>query len=188
MSLLKVQTYLKSKGFDPGPLDGEWGKLTEAAVMAAITETNGPPLDDDPETVKLIGELRRDEGCVLSAYRDSLGYLTIGVGRLVDKMRGGGISDEEADMLLANDIAKVRRQLDENLPWWRDLDAVRQRAIQNMAFQLGIAGLVGFKNSLALIRSGDWASAATNLQASKWAQQTPARAGRVIEMIRTGRV
>jgi lysozyme len=76
--------------------------------------------------------------------------------------------------------------LDERLPWWSGLDNVRKRAIQNMAFQLGIGGLMGFTATLPLIRDGHYSQAAANLRQSKWAGQTPSRAKRVIRMIETG--
>lgn len=165
--------------------DGVWGSKTRAAFDALF---DAPPAQgpDDPETAKLIAELERDEGRVLHAYTDSLGFLTIGIGRLIDKRRGGGITNAEADLLKRNDIAKVRAGLDAQLPWWRDLDPVRQRAIQNMAFQLGVGGLAKFTTSLGHIRAGRWSDAAKNLRGSLWAKQTPNRAKRVIGMIETG--
>lgn len=134
----------------------------------------------------LIAELRRDEGCVPHVYPDHLGFATIGVGRLVDERRGGGLSDDEIDYLLRNDVAKVKRQLDEHLPWWRELDAIRQRVLCNMAFQLGINGLLGFRNTLAAVKAHDWERAALGMMSSKWATQTPARAQRLAKMMRTG--
>jgi lysozyme len=134
----------------------------------------------------LIDELIRDEGVVPTAYMDSLGYWTIGVGRLIDKRKGGGLSREEIEFLLVNDITKVVKQLDERLVWWRKLSNVRQRALINMAFNLGIDGLLGFKNSLELIRTGQWKKAGTNLRASKWYTQVKQRAERVIKMIEEG--
>ena len=60
--------------------------------------------------------LRGDEGEVLTAYPDHLGYLTIGVGRLIDKRKGGGITPEESAYLLANDIMRKSMDLDSRLP------------------------------------------------------------------------
>jgi lysozyme len=134
----------------------------------------------------LVAELRRDEGVVPHAYQDHLGYWTIGVGRLIDKRRGGGLSDDEIDYLLNNNIRRTQEALDANLPWWRELDPVRQRALINMCFQLGMGGLLKFTNSLAAIKAGKWETAASNLKQSLWAKQTPERAARVIAMFRTG--
>lgn len=135
---------------------------------------------------KLINQLRDEEGEVLSAYTDHLGYMTIGVGRLIDKRKGGGITREESEILLNNDIQKVSVQLDANLPWWRSLSEARQGVLQGMAFQMGIAGLLGFKNTLQMVQSGDYNNAAKGMLESKWAKQTPARASRMAEQMRTG--
>ena len=178
-----VQRLLCALG-QPVTVDGAFGPRTRDAVRMAILEA--VPADTDPETDTLVAELMRDEGTVLSAYQDHLGWWTIGTGRLIDKRKGGGITQAEAASLLRNDIAKVRAQLDAKLPWWRDLSPVRQRALQNMAFQLGIAGLLGFANSLAAVKAGDWARAAASLRQSKWRRQTPERAERIIRMIETG--
>lgn len=138
------------------------------------------------DTLKLKQELERDEGIKLAEYKDHLGYSTIGIGRLIDARKGGGITKDEAYYLLGNDIKKVEAQLNARLPWWTKLNDNRQRAIANMCFQLGIDGLLGFANSLKLIEQGKWEDAAKALKLSKWYTQTPTRAGRVIEMIRVG--
>jgi lysozyme len=135
---------------------------------------------------KLIEQLRRDEGEVLHAYDDHLGFATIGVGRLIDKRKGGGISAQESAYLLSNDVARVDAELRSRLPWFGQLDEVRQAALLNMGFQLGIAGLMEFTRSLACIRDGRFAEAETHLLQSKWATQTPARAKRVAHQIFTG--
>lgn len=134
----------------------------------------------------LTRQLRRDEGEVLHAYQDHLGFWTIGIGRLIDQRKGGGITSEEAAYLLANDIAKFTTALRARLPWFGRLDEARQGVLANMAFQLGIDGVLGFKNTLALVDAGDYEGAARGMLASKWAQQTPARAGRLALQMRTG--
>lgn len=132
--------------------------------------------------------LRREEGVRKVAYQDHLGYLTIGVGRLIDARKGGGLSDAEIDMLLANDIAKCRAQM-AGWPAWERVkdDPVRATALISMCFQLGAQGLAGFKNTLAMVAQGRFTDAARNMLLSKWAQQTPARARRVAAMMETGR-
>ncbi|MDX9690525.1 MAG: glycoside hydrolase family protein [Alphaproteobacteria bacterium] len=135
---------------------------------------------------RLAEELKSDEGIVPHAYQDHLGYWTIGCGRLIDRRKGGGLSEDEIMYLLGNDIAKVHQQVRSALPWFDGLTDTRKRALCNMAFQMGINGLLGFKNTLALIQAGKYAEAADNALKSKWAQQTPARAKRVADMIRKG--
>lgn len=135
---------------------------------------------------QLIAELRRDEGVVRHAYQDSLGYWTIGVGRLIDRRRGGGLSEAEIDLLLANDMAPVEAGLDARIAWWRGLDPVRRRVLANMAFNLGVEGLLGFHGTLPAVREGRYEDAAAGMLRSKWAGQVGARAVRLAAMMRAG--
>ena len=131
-------------------------------------------------------QLRRDEGEVLHAYQDHLGYWTLGVGRLIDKRKGGGITAAESAYLLDNDITSKTYELVVALPWVDQLDPVRRAVLQNMAFQLGIAGLLSFKNTLNFVKNGNYAQAAMNMQISKWHSQTPERSNRLIKQMITG--
>lgn len=134
-----------------------------------------------------IADLKADEGIVLHAYRDSLGYLTIGCGRLIDERKGGGISLEENDYLLMNDINGRVAILLEQYPWFADLDPIRQSAFVNLAFNLGVDGLAKFKNTLAAAARGDWDGVARGLRRSLWFRQVqPSRSGRILRMMRTG--
>lgn len=132
---------------------------------------------------KLISELIRDEGEVLHAYQDSLGYLTIGVGHLIDPRKGGKISKAASRFMLAEDIDEKMRDLDKALPWWRELSDVRQRVLVNMAFNLGIRGLMGFLNTLKAVKEGRYKDAAKGMLASKWAVQVGDRAKRLADMM-----
>ena len=128
-------------------------------------------------------ELTRDEGLRLKPYRDTVGKLTIGIGRNLDDV---GISQDEAMHLLDNDIARTTAALDKAIPWWRSLNDVRQRVVVNMAFNLGVAGLLGFKNTLAAMQAGRYADAAGGMLASKWATQVGERAKRLAAMMAKG--
>jgi lysozyme len=131
----------------------------------------------------LITQLRIDEGEVLSAYQDSEGYWTIGIGRLIDKKKGGGISKEEAAYLLNNDIIKVEADLDVFLPWWRNMDENRQLVIANMCFNMGIKNLLGFTNTLKAMSEGRYQDAAKGMKDSLWAKQVGPRAERLITIM-----
>ncbi|MBF8177649.1 glycoside hydrolase family protein [Herminiimonas contaminans] len=129
--------------------------------------------------------LRGDEGEVLYAYNDHLGFATIGIGRLIDKRKGGGITPEESAYLLANDIMRKSMDLDARLPWWKTLSDARRGVLLAMAFQMGIDGLLGFKNTLEAVRTGQYDRAADGMLQSMWAKQTPERAKRMSEQMRT---
>lgn len=136
---------------------------------------------------QLTAQLRRDEGWRPLAYQDHLGYWTIGVGRLIDSRKpGAGLRPDEIDYLLRNDINDRVRALGAVLPWFKRLDDARQAVLVNMAFQMGTAGLLGFSTTLDLVRKGQYAEAAAQMLKSKWAQQTPARAKRLAEQMKTG--
>lgn len=131
-------------------------------------------------------QLEQEEGRRRAAYQDHLGYWTIGVGRLIDERKGGGLSDAEIDLLLANDIAAKSRAVATALPWSTALSAPRQAVLVQMAFQMGLDGLLGFKNTLAAVQRGDYDAASRGMLESRWATQTPARAYRLAEQMRSG--
>lgn len=135
---------------------------------------------------RLTQQLRRDEGEVLHAYKDHLGFLTIGIGRLIDKRKGGGITSEEAAYLLSNDIDRVEKEVSSRLPFYSTLNEPRKAALLNMAFQMGVTGLLGFQRALASIRDEHYADAEHHLLQSTWALQTPDRARRVARQIAIG--
>ena len=134
----------------------------------------------------LKSQLKRDEGVVNHAYTDSLGFTTIGVGRLIDFRRGGGLSDSEVDYLLNNDIADKTAQVLAALPWATKLSEPRRAVLVNMAFQMGIGGLLKFKRTLGSIEDGQFFEAAVEMLKSTWAQQTPTRAHRLATQMETG--
>ena len=111
----------------------------------------------------LISELRRDEGVIPHAYQDSLGYWTIGVGHLIDKRKGGKMPDVIIDMLLRYDIDEKIAELNEKLPWWGFLDEPSQRVIVNMAFNLGVEGLLKFGKFMDALKDGDRNRAASEM-------------------------
>lgn len=136
---------------------------------------------------QLTRQLRRDEGVRAHMYYDSEGYATIGVGRLIDPRRGGGLRESEIDYLLANDIEEAVAALRDRLPWFDSLNEARQGVLANMAFNLGVDGLLGFKRTLALVERGDYEAASVEMLDSKWARQVGQRAQRLSEQMRTGR-
>jgi lysozyme len=130
-------------------------------------------------------QLVRHEGLRLKPYRCTAGKLTIGVGRNLDD---SGISLSEAYIMLINDIMNCEKQLQSKIPdIYNGLDEVRKSVLLNMCFNLGINGLLGFKNTLAFVKAGDWERAANNMLVSKWAKQVGRRAIELSELMRKGK-
>ena len=131
----------------------------------------------------LIRQIRLHEGERLKPYRCTAGKLTIGVGRNLDDR---GITREESAMLLDNDIRLLEIELFRALPWASALDDVRQRVLLDMAFNLGLPGLLQFKRTLEAIRTGQYQQGATMMLDSLWARQVGQRAERLSRMMATG--
>lgn len=131
----------------------------------------------------LAADLNRDEGLRLKPYRDTVGKLTIGIGRNLDDV---GISEAEAEYLLQQDIDRTMADMDRLMPWWRGLDDTRKRVLINMGFNLGVPGLMKFKNTLAAVKEGRYTDAADGMLDSLWARQTKGRAIRLARAMRLG--
>jgi lysozyme len=105
---------------------------------------------------------------------------------LIDKRKGGGLNQEEIDMLLANDISAAHDDLLDAFPWVIRLDEARFAVLVMMVFQLGIGSLAKFKMTMQSIEQGKYADAARHMLSSKWAKQTPKRAKALADMMKTG--
>jgi lysozyme len=136
----------------------------------------------DPQ---LVADLKRDEGVRLKPYRDTVGKLTIGIGRNLDDV---GISQGEAEFLLMNDIQSAHKHLAQAAPIFARLDAVRQRVLLNMAFNMGTPRLMTFRKMWDALDLFDYAAAADEMERSKWATQVGMRATRLAQQMRAGEV
>ncbi len=132
---------------------------------------------------RLYEQLELHEGKKSKPYKDTVGKLTIGIGRNLDDR---GITEEEIIFLFGTDVALVEKELDKNLRWWRDMSEVRQRVLADMCFNLGITKLLTFKNTLEAMRVGRYNDAASGMLNSLWAKQVKGRAVRLANMMRTG--
>lgn len=138
-------------------------------------------------------DLIRDEGIRLRAYKCTAGHLTIGVGHKLTPREIQSdmttISLEQAGYLLHQDIGLALAGCYGIFGRWHfdGLSEPRQRALVNMCFQLGTAGLANFKRMVAAILRGDWAEAHKEALDSKWARSdSPARAQRVAKELLGG--
>ncbi len=136
-------------------------------------------------------QLVRHEGLRLKPYRDTVGKVTIGVGRNLDDV---GISEAEAHAMLDADIDRTERALRAALPWVDELDDARQGVLLNMAFNMGVGvpgsarGLLGFPYTLGLVQAGKYDEAAKAMLESKWARQVGKRATELAQIMATAPV
>ena len=134
---------------------------------------------------RLVKMLKLHEGVRNHVYVCTAGYETIGVGRNISES-GLGLTDEEINILLMNDIERVKKELSSSFSWFVDLDEVRQNAIIDMCFNLGLSRLNQFVKALDGMASKDYDKAADEFMDSRWSQQVGQRAVTVTDMIRTG--
>lgn len=143
---------------------------------------------------KLEEQLHLEEGSPPKTYLDTKGILTGGMGHNLRAHPEAGfdrvgviVPPEVASKWFKADIQDVINDLDHHLPWWRDQDDVRQNALMNLTFNMGIGGLLTFKNTLKALEAGDYKAAGSGLRFSKYAVDVGAtRSGRVARMIETG--
>jgi len=136
----------------------------------------------DRELLK--SQLVRHEGVRLRPYRDSVGKLTIGIGRNLDDI---GITRDEADLMLDNDIDQAVIIL-ETVDEYQSTDSIRQTVLANMCFNMGFRRLMGFHKMWKAIGRRDYQSAAREMLDSRWAEQVGSRAQELARIMRTGEV
>jgi len=127
--------------------------------------------------------VKRHEGLRLKPYKDTVGKLTIGYGRNLEDV---GITLEEAELMLEHDLDRALKDAREVIAGFDELDEVRQAVLVDMAFNLGRAGLAGFRNMRAALALGDFERAASEMLDSLWARQVGRRAQELADMMRSG--
>jgi lysozyme len=134
-------------------------------------------------------QLKRDEGFRSEVYIDSVGKRTIGYGHNLDAnpLPVTTVTEAQAIDILHTDIARVTVQLRGALVWFDTLDEVRQGVLTNMAFNMGMEGLLGFHNTLYAVQYGDWNAASYGMEHSAWYDQVGERARRLVAQMQEGR-
>jgi lysozyme len=129
--------------------------------------------------VDILDQLLRDEGVRYVLYKDTLGIDTFGAGFTFP------VDDDEIRFILQHRVNKCEATL-LTFPWYTALDVVRRGAVLNMAYNLGLHGLLGFPHMIAALAKQDWETAAIEMQTSLWASQVGPRAQRLEQQIRLG--
>lgn len=170
------------------------GAPSTATASRSVAAKRGKPAKRMMNVDALDQDLTSDEGLRLFVYDDATGlpirpgtlvkgHPSIGIGRALDIH---GISKAEAQSLLDNDTKPLAAELAQKLAWFGSLNDARQRVLAEMAFQLGVNGLLEFGALITACASGNFVRAAVAMLASKWATQTPTRARRLADRMRTG--
>ena len=128
-------------------------------------------------------QLVQHEGLRLKPYTDTVGKLTIGVGR---NLTDNGVSELEAEGMCIRDMDDVDADLDRNVAWWREMSEPRQMVFVDMCFNLGWPRFSQFRRMLASAKDGDYATAADEMIDSRWARQVGTRADLLETMMRNG--
>lgn len=169
---------------------------------------NLQPLDS-----RIVKRLKAHEGLKLKPYLDTVGKWTIGVGHdlsddgllpheieailgaeccglskeeIIEHLKVRGITEEQAMDILAQDVLEVQNELHAHFAWFSELDEVRQIAVIDMDFNLGMPHLKGFHDFLGHMAAGRYADAKAEMLDSKWARQVGHRATELADMIETG--
>ena len=127
--------------------------------------------------------IKQDEGFSAKPYKCTAGKLTIGYGRNIEDI---GVSEDEAQYMLNNDISYCYNKLKAVFPFFETLSKPRQYVLINMCYNVGITRLAGFKRMLAELSQGNYNQAAAEMLNSKWAAQVPNRAARLAEIMKKG--
>jgi len=129
---------------------------------------------------RLKADLERDEGLRLMPYKDTVGKLTIGIGR---NLTDNGISKEEAYYMLENDVWATVNACKSIFTWFDALTEDRQVAMANMVFNMGMHAFLGFRKMIAALKAGDYETASKEMLDSKWARQVGGRAKRLADLM-----
>ena len=138
------------------------------------------PLNDPIFAEALYQTLLQHEGHRTHPYTDTVGKITIGIGRnLTDR----GLSTSEITTLYDTDTQLAAAALDDFWPDWRQAPQPAQIALLSMGFNLGLPRLRGFRKMRAALHRHDFEAAATEAEHSKWARQTGHRATHISALL-----
>ena len=144
---------------------------------------------------QIIQILNFEEGYVEKPYLDTLGYPTVAGGIKIGPKGASlanytftvprAVGDVWKQVIVASKQAEMKRN-SAIAAALKQCNPAREDILTSMAFQLGTEGLADFRKTLIFISNGDFLSAANEMLNSRWARQTPARARRHADVMRTG--
>ena len=132
--------------------------------------------------LKFLSQVKTNEGLRLKPYKDAKGFWTIGYGCNLET----SFTKEMAQCILELKAHAIYVEILRRFSWFPDLDDVRQRAIMDMAFNMGVDGVAGFKKMIAAIKAKNFTTAGKEVLNSDYANDVGDRAHRVARMISLG--
>ena len=136
-------------------------------------------------------ELAEDEGCKYTVYLDHLGLPTVGIGHLITKddpeygcSVGTEVSEERVQALFRRDVAITLEDCQRLYPDFDDLPEEVQLIVANMMFNMGYPRLSKFVGMKSAVDNRLWNVAADEMVDSKWFDQVPNRAKRLVARMR----
>ena len=148
--------------------------------------------------MNVIDLLKKHEGFRSRVYRCTANKETIGYGYNLDanplhltvfeldRLKNKGIAEKTAENLLIDQVYKIKFELDKEIHWWLKINQTRRDVLIDMAYNLGVGGLMQLKKILDKIEEGDYSQASIAMLDSKWSKQVHGRANELSEMMRTG--
>lgn len=124
-----------------------------------------------------------NEGREKYVYTDTTGHRTIGVGHNLEN----GLTEKMIDFILEEDYSAAESAALGVFPWLAGLDLVRRAAVVDLVFNMGIAKVMKFRNTLKALEHGRWYAAGQGLRASLWFKQVGQRGPRIVRMIEEGK-
>ena len=131
--------------------------------------------------VLLVERIKKHEGFESFPYKCPAGKVSIGYGRNLEDC---GISEQEAEILLSNDITRAKLELYNNFPWAIGMDDIRKGVLVEMVFNMGITRFKGFKKMLVACQKGEWDKAANEMLDSDWHKQVKSRAESLADIMK----
>ena len=132
-----------------------------------------------------VGRNLEDVGLYPEEQDHILGRKILNKDQVIYILEERGITKDEALYMLDNDIARCTKDV-EQFSWFKYLDPVRQKVIVDMRFNLGLAGLKGFRKMIGHLEVGAYFNAAEEMQDSKWYWEVGNRSRRLVKMMVTG--
>lgn len=152
----------------------------------------------DPSN-ELLAQIRSDEGFKREPYKDTMGLYTVGYGYCLSSnilnlsgpellhIYKNGMSETDAENYLCQCVKICIKEIQATFPWWSKIDGVRQDAIINAVYNLGMPRFLKFKKTIAFLAVQSYDEAAAEMLNSAWAAQVHDRAKRIAQQLRTGK-